>query len=359
MKRFSSAGAPLGGLGDEGTAPGQWTHAAGLAIDDARGVLYVVDYHQRTVQKFGLDGSYKLRWTTPQGTQPWDPGVDPDGSVYVPQSGDTHSVLRYTPGGQLWPSPYATEGHGPGQVMYPTAVAADPVDDPATPVDGRVYVADGGNHRVIPFGWYDSDDPVVGIGSPEDGSTWPAGSEIWSSWSCSDDFEPLTCTATLDGQEVEQGWTLHPGAGTHTFTVQAKDAFGNTAELSHTFTVDAPAQELWPWEGFFAPIDNGGVFNTAKAGSAIPVKFSLGGDRGLDVLADGYPRSVAIPCDSSADHDAIEQTATPGSSALTYDAEIGRYGYVWQTARSWAGECRQLVVKLRDGSEHRANFRLR
>jgi hypothetical protein len=93
------------------------------------------------------------------------------------------------------------------------------------------------------------------------------------------------------------------------------------------------------------------------------VKFSLGGARGLDVLADGYPRSVRIPCDAAAPVDAIEQTATPGASALTYDAATGRYAYVWQTGKAWAtepvGPCRQLVVKLRDGSEHRAKFRFR
>jgi hypothetical protein len=32
----------------------------------------------------------------------------------------------------------------------------------------------------------------------------------------------------------------------------------------------------------------------------IPIRFSLGGDQGLGVIAAGYPRSEQIPCDSAA-----------------------------------------------------------
>ncbi|MGE5249082.1 MAG: PxKF domain-containing protein, partial [Bacteroidota bacterium] len=32
------------------------------------------------------------------------------------------------------------------------------------------------------------------------------------------------------------------------------------------------------------------------------------------------------------------------------------YTYVWKTDKLWANSCRQLVIKLDDGSFHRANF---
>ena len=89
------------------------------------------------------------------------------------------------------------------------------------------------------------------------------------------------------------------------------------------------------------------------------MKFSLAGDRGLDVLAEGHPRSQQVACDSSAEVDGIEETVGPGDSALSYDGETDRYQYVWQTSDAWAGTCRQLVVKLRDGSAHRAVFKFR
>lgn len=113
--------------------------------------------------------------------------------------------------------------------------------------------------------------------------------------------------------------------------------------------------------GFFAPVENLPVLNEVGAGRAIPVRFSLGGDRGTDIFADGYPRSEAVDCDRIA-HTAVngvDDTTTAGASSLSYSASTDRYHYVWATAEEWDGSCRQLVLKLRDGSAQRANFRFR
>jgi hypothetical protein len=115
----------------------------------------------------------------------------------------------------------------------------------------------------------------------------------------------------------------------------------------------------YDFSGFFPPVDNLPTLNAVNAGRTIPVKFSLSGDQGLDVLAEGYPKSEQIPCDSSALTKGAEPTRPPGNSGLTYDPKEGRYHYNWKTERAWAGSCRQLVVKLKDGSFHRANFRFR
>ena len=66
------------------------------------------------------------------------------------------------------------------------------------------------------------------------------------------------------------------------------------------------------FSGFLQPVDNLPEVNLAKAGSSIPVKFSLGGDKGLAIFAAGYPKSVVITCSSSAPVDAIESTVTAG-----------------------------------------------
>jgi hypothetical protein len=112
--------------------------------------------------------------------------------------------------------------------------------------------------------------------------------------------------------------------------------------------------------GFFAPIDNLPVVNLAKAGSAIPVKFSLGGDWGLNIFAVGYPKSTNIECGASALSDDTEITVTAGGSSLSYDPLTNQYNYVWKTDKKWAaGTCRQLVVMLADGTSHIANFKFK
>jgi len=114
---------------------------------------------------------------------------------------------------------------------------------------------------------------------------------------------------------------------------------------------------IFHWSGFFQPVDNLPELNVAKAGSGIPVKFSLDGDKGLDIFAPGYPKSEQIACDASGSLDTIEETVTAGSSGLSYDPLTDTYTYVWKTNKAWAGTCRQLIVGLNDGTFHLANFK--
>ena len=111
---------------------------------------------------------------------------------------------------------------------------------------------------------------------------------------------------------------------------------------------------LWAYDfdGFYQPVDNG-TWNKAKAGSAIPVKFSLGGDYGLDILQAGYPKVTPLACPAaSSPTDPVEETVTAGGSGLTYDANADQYAYVWKTAKSWAGKCYRFELGLDDGTSH-------
>ena len=80
---------------------------------------------------------------------------------------------------------------------------------------------------------------------------------------------------------------------------------------------------------------------------------------GLDIFSEGYPQARRIDCASSVPLDGIEQTVSAGQSALSYDADADRYTYVWKTKKAWEGTCRRIVMKLDDGSVHRANFNLK
>ena len=132
----------------------------------------------------------------------------------------------------------------------------------------------------------------------------------------------------------------------------ADDGHGNTATC--TFNVKV----FYDFTGFFSPVNNLPTLNVVKAGSAVPVKFSLSGNKGLNIFAADSPQSGVIPCDASAPATDLTDTVTAGGSSLSYDASSDQYIYVWKTSSTWTG-CRQLVVTLNDGTPHVANFKFK
>ena len=111
---------------------------------------------------------------------------------------------------------------------------------------------------------------------------------------------------------------------------------------------------LWAYDfdGFYQPVDNS-MWNKAKAGSAIPVKFRLGDDLGLNILKDGYPKAIPTTCPGGAEPtDSIEETVTAGTSSLSYDPDLNQYTYVWKTTKSWATKCYTFELGLNDDTSH-------
>jgi uncharacterized repeat protein (TIGR01451 family) len=141
--------------------------------------------------------------------------------------------------------------------------------------------------------------------------------------------------------------------GTTTVTCNVQDASGNSASCSFTIKV------AFNFTGFFNPVSNPPAINVVNAGRAIPVKFSLSGNKGLNIFAAGYPVSGVIVCDASAPPVEVIGTVTAGGSSLSYDAGNDQYVYVWKTEDAWAGTCRQLIVRFIDGNQYVANFRFR
>jgi probable HAF family extracellular repeat protein len=196
----------------------------------------------------------------------------------------------------------------------------------------------------------DKTGPEVNIATPPDGAEYLLGETVAAKYTCPDAGSGLdSCVGTVpDGASIDTA-----SVGQKTFTVRAWDKVDNFTSESSMYSV------VYDFDGFFNPVNNPDVLNRAKAGSAIPVKFSLGGDQGLDIFAEkdgfSFPRSGPIPCAATDPIDTVEQTVTANSSGLTYDASTNVYTYVWKTQRNWTG-CRQLVVSLDDGKEYTANF---
>jgi hypothetical protein len=176
---------------------------------------------------------------------------------------------------------------------------------------------------------------VAGIGDEDNASFAIAGDSLQLAPATSPDYETQS---------------------SYSVRIRGTDAGGLSTEEAFTITVTNVAE--WAFSGFRQPVDNLPTLNLVKAGSAVPVKFSLGGDKGLNIFAAGYPKSEVIACDSAALVDGIEQTVSSGSSVLTYDAATDTYSYVWKTDKAWSG-CRQLVAKFVDAGTQRANFKMK
>lgn len=162
------------------------------------------------------------------------------------------------------------------------------------------------------------------------------------------------CAGDLTSAIVVTGSVDTNTVGFYALTYQVSDPSGHSDTKVRTV-------EVLPYNftGFFSPIDNPPVLNEMKAGQAAPVKFSLGGNQGLNIFAAGSPSSVQINCSSSAPIADVEETETAGGSSLTYDPTTDRYKYVWKTESSWKNTCRQLTVTLRDGTVHVAYFKFK
>ena len=181
------------------------------------------------------------------------------------------------------------------------------------------------SYRVV-----DRTPPQITIVSPADGAQYSVGDPITPSFACHDDVDGslVSCKATpIDGSP-----------GTHTFRVDSVDSSGNAASAATTYSV------RYPFDGFYSPLVAEPAAATVKAGEAVPVKFSLHGDRGLDVVT----RAAWRPCSSTTN----DSSAAAGS--LTYSAGPDRYTFMWASDKAWAGSCKEFLLTLRDGTTHAA-----
>jgi hypothetical protein len=189
--------------------------------------------------------------------------------------------------------------------------------------------------------------PSITIDSPLDRGIYTLKQSVPAKFACTGPAGVKTCTGTV-GNGVAVDTT---SVGSKSFAVDATPVVGtSTAHKQVAYSV------VYDFGGFQAPITST-ANNVVKAGASVPVKFSLHGNQGLNILAAGYPQSATIPC-TGGTIDSGLATDTAGSSTLTYDAASDTYTYVWKTQKTWTG-CRQLLVVLTDGVVHRANFQFK
>jgi predicted outer membrane repeat protein len=183
-------------------------------------------------------------------------------------------------------------------------------------------------------------------------------------------FDSCPTTVKL-GNSTDLGWTASdaesglasPSSGsvrvdTSTIGERVLSAAA-TDRVGHTTTATCTLHVVYDFVGFLAPVTNPPTQNTLSAGAVAQLSFGLQGNQGLGLVAAGFPVSAPIACNTNPPLTAGQATsATP--PGLSYaPGGSGRYTYPWKTSAAWRGTCRQLILKLTDGTYHRANFRFK
>lgn len=247
---------------------------------------------------------------------------------------------------------YADGGSGPGSqtVNLATSVSAGQENANASASANGAQACDAvGNCATSPSGIggnrIDRKGPSVTVTGVTDGATYTLGSVPVAGCSTADSGSGVATNATLSSS----------GGPVGSINVKCDGAVDNVGNSGNAPSVTYHV--IYNFTGFFQPVDNDKL-NLVKAGSAIPIKFSLGGNQGLNIFESGFPTSGVISCDPNADTDLIEVTVTAGQSTLSYDPAANQYVYVWKTDKAWANSCRILKIKLSDGSAtHKATFK--
>ena len=187
-------------FGQTGSGNGQLQNPIGVAVD-AEGLVYVSNYNNNRIEVFQEDGTFVRHFGVGHNMQPWGMAVNKK-LVYVAESSN-HRISIFALEGQLIRT-IGSQGSGPGQFNYPSAVAFSP--------DGDMYVADQHNNRIQVF-------TAEGVYKREFG-----GGQV---------NYPLAILITADGH------VLVADRGNNRVVV-----FNTTGQLIHSFRVPSPPYGL-------------------------------------------------------------------------------------------------------------------
>ena len=255
------------------------------------------------------------------------PAWSPDGSqiVFTSTRDSNHEI-------------YLMNADGSGQVKLSNSATVDEYPD-WQPILNRPPTAEAG-------GPYNAEE---GQATSLNGSaTDPDGDSLSYSWRIDSD------DCRFDDATLEDPTLTCTVAGNYTLSLAVSDG-QETATDSAAVTITEAAVS-YDFSGFFRPVKNLPKWNYAKARRTVPIKFSLNGYQGLDILVDGSPYSQQINCRTGEVIGSAEPTNYRTRKQLYYSKKWDTYFHFWKTEKRWKRTCREFVLALDDGSEHKAKF---
>jgi hypothetical protein len=212
----------------------------------------------------------------------------------------------------------------------------------------KLSAGDSGSYSVTvqaPAAPADSTGPTITLTTPANTATYLVNQQVLADYGCSDPAGVKTCVGTVaNGAAIDTG-----SVSSKSFTVNATDNLNNASTLTHNYNV-----RRYDFLGFSSPVDNNGVFNVAKAGQAIPLKWRLM-DGGIPVtnLSSVTVTAKDQGCSLGTTTDQVEEYAS-GSSGLQNLGD-GYYQFNWKSPTTYAKSCKTLTVNGL-GVQSQANF---
>ena len=187
------------------------------------------------------------------------------------------------------------------------------------------------------------------VGGPTNGVTYYVG------------LDTIPAAPTCSATDATSGVASCPvsgystAVGTHTVKATATDNAGNTAEsASITYTV-----ANLTLNGFYQPVDMGGVLNSVKGGSTVPMRFEVFAGT-TEITATSIVKSFTtgqMICGGTAPTDEVEITSTGGTS-LRYDLTGGQFVQNFATPKS-PNTCLRATLTLSGGVSISAEFKFK
>jgi len=289
------------------------------------GAMWFTERSGNAIGRITMDGTITEFAVPTPSSNPVNIATGPDGNLWFTEQ-NANKIAQITPGGVI------TEFPVPTPLSQPYGIAAGP--------DHGVWFTEAmasaiGRLDLTPP---DLTGPAITVASPSDGWAYMKDDVVLADYACADE-EGGSGVASCAGP-VPSGQPIDMTPGGHSFTVTATDNAGNTSSVTHSYVVfaawkdnlDMPQLELPP------------AMTRVNAGSAVPLIFSLGGDRGLDIFEDGYPMVQRIDCATREPVTWEREAAADVGGGLRYSPD--RYIFVWKTSKAWEGSCRRVLLRF-------------
>jgi hypothetical protein len=140
-----------------------------------------------------------------------------------------------------------------------------------------------------------------------------------------------------------------------------KNTPGGVTSINYAiaFTPGSYTIAAWTLNGFYQPVTMGGVYNTVKGGSTVPLKFNVyqgaqGVNERTDIAAVSGFAVIENGC-AAGPEDPVDFVTT-GGTTLRYDTTTRQFIQNWQTPKP-PGKCYRVTMTTADGSTLVAFFK--